>query len=54
MLPIGGPTRESFAADVTVVRPIAGVGHHMLFQPVILREGFAALLAHETLPTLVL
>lgn len=54
MLSISGPARESFAADVTVVRPIAGVGHHMLLQPMILREGLAALLAHEALPALVL
>lgn len=54
MLPISGPTRERFAADVTVIWSIAGVGHHMLLQSMILRKGFAALLAHEALPALVL
>lgn len=54
MLPVSGPARKSFPADVTVMRPIAGVGHHVLLKPMILREGLAALLAHETLPALVL
>lgn len=54
MLSIGSPTRKSFAADMTVERSIAGVGHHMLLQSVILRERLAALLAHKALSALVL
>ena len=54
MLPVRGATCESLAAYVTVVRPVAGVGHHVLFQPMVLRERFPALLADEALPSLVL
>lgn len=54
VLPIGGSARERLAADVTVVRSVAGVRHHVLLQPVILREGLAALFADEALPALVL
>lgn len=54
MLPVSGPASESLSADVTVVRPVAGVGHHVLLKSMILREGFATFLAHEALSALVL
>lgn len=54
VLSVSCPAGECLAANVTLVRPVTRVRHHMLLQPVILREGLAALLAHEALPALVL
>lgn len=54
MLSVSGPAGEGLAADVTGMRPVASVNHHVLLQTMILRKGFAALLAHEALPALVL
>lgn len=54
VLPIRCSTRESLAADVTIVRSVPGMSHHVLLQSMILRERFPALLAYETLSPLVL
>ena len=54
MLPVRGATCEGLAAYVTVVWSVTGMGHHVLFQPMVLRERFPAFLADETLPSLVL
>jgi len=54
MLSISRPASKCFTTDVTFIRPIAGMRHHVLLQSVIFGKGFAAFLAHETLSTLVL
>lgn len=54
VLPISCTTGEGFTADVAVVRPVTRVGHHVLFQSMILRKRFATFLANEALPSFVL
>lgn len=38
MLPVGCATCEGFTANVTIVRSVSGVSHHVLLQSVILGE----------------
>jgi len=50
----GGPASERFAADGAAVRLVAGMDPHVDLQSAVPREGLAALLAHDVLPTFVL